>query len=54
MCSSDLIGYKVDAFDLATESIAFAKNFENENLSFYVNDIRKPLKTAYYDYAFNL
>ncbi len=47
-------GYSIDGFDLASESIAFAKNFENENLSFYVNDIRKPLKLNYYNYAFNL
>ena len=47
-------GFSVDAFDLSENSIANAKQFENENLSFYVNDIRKPLKVETYNFAFNL
>lgn len=48
------LGYKVDAFDLAENSIAFANQFKNENLNFFVNDIRKPLKISQYNFAFNL
>jgi SAM-dependent methyltransferase len=48
------LGFSVDGFDLSENSIENAKNFENENLHFFVNDIRKPLKTNTYDYAFNL
>ena len=47
-------GYTVDGFDLSKNSIESAKKFENENLNFFVNDIRNPLKVNYYDYAFNL
>lgn len=47
-------GYKVDGFDLSKNSIEAAKEFENEKLHFFVNDIRKPLKKAHYNYAFNL
>lgn len=48
------LGFKVDAFDLSKNSIEFAKKFENEKLKFFVNEIRKPLKIAQYDFAFNL
>ncbi|PKP49326.1 MAG: SAM-dependent methyltransferase [Bacteroidetes bacterium HGW-Bacteroidetes-12] len=48
------LGYKVDAFDLSDNSIAFAKKFENKQLNFFVNDIRNSLKLNYYDVAFNL
>jgi SAM-dependent methyltransferase len=47
-------GFYVDAFDLSENSIKSAKQFENEQLHFYVNDIRKPLKTNHYNFAFNL
>lgn len=48
------LGYKVDAFDLAENSINYAKQFENSTLHFFANDIRNSLKTEAYDYAFNL
>lgn len=48
------LGFNVDAFDLSEESISYAKQFENEKLHFYVNDIRKPLKKEAYNVAFNL
>lgn len=47
-------GFSVDAFDLSENSIQSAKQFENERLKFYVNDIRTPLKTNLYNFAFNL
>ena len=48
------LGFYVDAFDLAENSINSAKQFENERLKFYVNDIRKPLNINHYQFAFNL
>ncbi|MGE0560696.1 MAG: class I SAM-dependent methyltransferase [Flavobacteriales bacterium] len=48
------LGYKTDAFDLSENSILEAKNHENNGLRFYINDIRQPLKSNYYDCAFNL
>lgn len=48
------LGFNVDAFDLSENSIASAKQFQNERLKFYVNDIRKPLNTNHYQFAFNL
>jgi SAM-dependent methyltransferase len=48
------LGFNVDGFDLSENSIENAKSFENEHLHFFVNDIRTPLKTNAYDYAFNL
>jgi len=48
------LGYNVDAFDLSENSIKAAKEFENDSLHFYVNDIRTPLKLNNYDYCFNL
>ena len=47
-------GFKVTGIDLAGNAIAHAKQFENERLSFYVHDMRKPFRINYYDYAFNL
>ncbi|MCB9359727.1 MAG: methyltransferase domain-containing protein [Flavobacteriales bacterium] len=47
-------GFCVDAFDLSENSIKSAKQFENEQLHFYVNDIRNPLKNNHYNFAFNL
>jgi SAM-dependent methyltransferase len=48
------LGYQIDGFDLSENSIAIAKKQENKNLKFYVNDIRVPLKTNHYNFAFNL
>lgn len=48
------LGFTIDAFDLSKNSINEAKKLENDTLSFFVNDIRKPLKKNYYDTAFNL
>jgi SAM-dependent methyltransferase len=48
------LGYNVDGFDLSKNSIQIAKKLENDNLHFFTNDIRKPLKLNMYDYAFNL
>ena len=48
------LGFNIDGFDLSGNSIKIAKKHQNEQLKFYVNDIRKPLKKNYYNYVFNL
>lgn len=48
------LGYTVDGFDLSENSISDAKLKENSTLEFFKNDIRVPLKSNYYDFAFNL
>jgi SAM-dependent methyltransferase len=48
------LGFSIDGFDLAENSINIAKKFENRKLKFYVNDIRKPLNINHYNYALNL
>jgi SAM-dependent methyltransferase len=46
-------GYDVTGIDISVDSIAYAKQFENENLHFYVHDMRLLFWVNYYDYAFN-
>jgi SAM-dependent methyltransferase len=46
-------GYDVTGIDLAPQSIAFAKQFENDHLHFYVHDMRRLLCTNCFHYAFN-
>lgn len=48
------LGYSVDGFDLSENSIDEAKQNETNNLKFYINDIRNPLKKNHYSFAFNL
>ncbi len=47
------MGFEVTGIDLSFSSIAFAKESEKDNLSFYVHDMRLPFWVNYYDYAFN-
>lgn len=47
------LGYKVSGGDLSENSIAYAKQFENENLNFEVWDMRVPVQNKY-DAIFNL
>ncbi len=47
-------GLDVTGVDLSKESIAFASRFENEQLHFYVHDMRHIFRTNYYDYVCNL
>ena len=47
------LGYRVFGADLSEKSISAAKNFENENLSFFIHDMLKPLP-AKYDAVLNL
>lgn len=46
-------GFDVTGFDLSTDSIAYAKQFETDNLHFYQHDMRLPAWINYFDYAFN-
>jgi SAM-dependent methyltransferase len=48
------LGFDVTGIDIADENIEFAKRFENETLHFYKHDMRKPLRSNYFDYIFNL
>jgi SAM-dependent methyltransferase len=47
-------GFEVTGSDLSAESIAYATQFENESLTFYVNDMRQLIRVNYFDYVFNL
>lgn len=46
-------GFDVTGIDLAPDSIAFARRFENDHLHFYVHDMRRLLCTNCTQYAFN-
>lgn len=47
-------GYQITGIDLSPASIAFAKRFANENLHFYVHDIREVFQPNAFDIALNL
>ena len=46
-------GFDVTGTDLSFPSIAYAQQFEKENLHFYQHDMRLPSWINYFDYAFN-
>ncbi len=46
-------GFQVTGIDISPDSIAYAKQFENDNLEFYVHDMRLPFRINYFQYAFN-
>ncbi|MES2617049.1 MAG: methyltransferase domain-containing protein [Bacteroidota bacterium] len=48
------IGLNVTGVDLSTESISYAKGFENNTLHFEVHDMRKVYKESSFDFVFNL
>lgn len=47
------LGYQVTGIDISLTSINAAKQYETDNLDFYVHDMRLPFWGNYYDYAFN-
>lgn len=47
-------GFQVDGVDLSKKNIAFASQFENEKLNFFVHDMRDVFQVNRYDYVFNL
>src|SRR2546423_1205124 len=46
-------GFDVTGIDISPDSIAIAKQFENDHLHFYQHDMRLPFRVNYFDYAFN-
>jgi 2-polyprenyl-3-methyl-5-hydroxy-6-metoxy-1,4-benzoquinol methylase len=48
------MGFFVSGIDLSTESIEQASALANDNLEFFVHDMRLPFRVNYYNYAFNL
>src|SRR5258708_1333175 len=46
-------GFDVTGIDLSARNIAYARQFEKENLHFYQHDMRQTLRTRYFDYVFN-
>jgi SAM-dependent methyltransferase len=47
------MGYSVTGIDISTDSIAYALQFEKDNLDFYVHDMRLPFWGNYFNFAFN-
>lgn len=47
-------GYRTIGIDLSAESIAYASQFENDTLQFYVQDMRKPFRINYFSHVLNL
>lgn len=47
-------GYTTTGLDLASNSIAAAKTFENDTLSFFVHDMRQVFGSNTYDFILNL
>lgn len=47
------LGFDVTGIDLSSASIEYAKQFESDNLSFFVHDMRLPFWGNYFDHAFN-
>ncbi|GAC1418704.1 MAG: class I SAM-dependent methyltransferase [Flavisolibacter sp.] len=46
-------GYDITGIDLSQDSIAIAKQFENEQLHFFQHDMRLPAWVNYFHYGFN-
>jgi len=46
-------GYSVTGIDISPDSIAYASQFQKENLDFYVHDMRLTFRGNYFDYVFN-
>lgn len=47
------LGFNVTGIDISYDSIAYAKQFEKDNLDFFVHDMRLPFRGNYFNYAFN-
>ena len=47
------LGFTVTGVDLAPASIAYARQFETEKLSFFEHDMRLPFWGNFYDFIFN-
>ncbi len=47
------LGFNVTGIDISYESVAYARQFEKDNLDFFVHDMRLPFWGNYFNYAFN-
>ena len=47
-------GFDVTGLDISMASIAFARQFEHEHLTFYQHDMRLPFRMNYYDAVMNM
>ncbi|MBL7707885.1 MAG: methyltransferase domain-containing protein [Chitinophagaceae bacterium] len=47
------MGYTVTGIDISADSIAYARQFENDHLDFFVHDMRLPFYANYFDLVFN-
>jgi len=47
------MGFVVTGIDISPDSIAFARQFEHDNLDFFEHDMRLPFWGNYFDYVFN-
>jgi SAM-dependent methyltransferase len=47
------LGYTVTGIDISADSIAYARQFENDHLDFFVHDMRLPFYANYFDLVFN-
>lgn len=47
-------GFDVTGIDISPASIAYARQFEQENLAFYQHDMRQPFRMHYYDAILNM
>lgn len=47
------MGFDVTGIDLSPSNIEYAKQFERDNLQFFVHDMRLPFWGNYFDHAFN-
>ena len=47
-------GFDVTGIDISTNSIEYARKFEQNGLSFQIHDMREPLEGAKFDYILNL
>ncbi|TXH20432.1 MAG: class I SAM-dependent methyltransferase [Chitinophagaceae bacterium] len=48
------LGFSVTGIDISEESIAYANQYANDHLHFYVHDMRLPFWMNYFDVAVNL
>ncbi len=47
------LGFSVTGIDISPDSIKATKNYECDNLDFFVHDMRLPFCSNYFNYAFN-
>lgn len=47
-------GFQVTGLDISEKSIAFARQFESEQLEFFQHDMRKPFRINYFDAVLNM